>query len=826
MRANTKKLLSALVVLAMVLSMVPVVGLPAIEANAAVALQTKDITAAAQALQDGFAQGVTTGTTCPACNRSNITWEPLTEADLGKELSGDAQKHYYLAGDKTFDVATLFTMYTSNLCLHLNGKTMTTSGQIKANSNSVLAIMGQGTVQYTGTASFIDSANHISVYGGTYNATNGGNLMHLKLQGWAKYVYGSSTFNGPVIIENANTNTVFGISNSATFTDLMVKGGAKALIYEGWSGTIYKISSDGRDLTNSGVLNLSGAFTGQIFNEDGYRLIKGTGESAIIDPDYTPSNPGGGEGGETPDPETPTLPTTCPACSATNVTWEALPAEGATVGPDTTKHYYLASDMTFDGTTLLTVANSTSKLCLHLNGHTLTTSGNIYSNASGSQINLMGDTGIVNYNGTGTFVDTIGKINVYGGTYNATNGGNLMHLKLQGWVKYVYGSSTFNGPVIIENANTNTAFVINDSATFTDLTVKGGAKAVIIAGWSGTISKFSSDGRDELTTAVLTITGTISGNIYNDEGYRLIKGTGESAIIDPNYTPANAAKIGTTEYATAQLAVNAAQAGDVVVLLANATIDTTGKTVTVDAAGHDVTVNGTGTLYAIDSTNDTYDATKCGTWTISNVTKWEAEANGGKYVLIAEATAGTYTAHRLDIRISAVNLRTTQAGLYYTAEYKCDDVLLGKVESYGVALSLGEIPTDLVNSAFTSISTAFEANNDHTYSTYSGAVVNILTEGGEQNAANAIKAVKANAYLEINTGANEPVVVMGIADSDDSAEYSLADVLDTVNTGWNATWMTEGAKTLVAQFYKKWSAVFEAVTGYNFAAIAEKASSL
>lgn len=359
--------------------------------------------------------------------------------------------------------------------------------------------------------------------------------------------------------------------------------------------------------------------------------------------------------------------------------------------------------------------------------------------------------------------------------------------------------------------------------------ITANGKLTVNPNWTGTATAHFAAGltEDEKAPANAVASGAFTGTLTEfGTGRKLVWDNASGLKLE---APA-AAKIGTTEYATAQLAVNAAQAGDVVVLLANATIEIAeGKTVTVDAAGFDVTVTGEGTLKAIDSANDTYDATKCGTWTISNVTNWVTEANGGKYVLVAEETAGTYTAHRLDIRVSAVNLRTTQAGLYYTAEYKCDADLAAKVKTYGVALSLTEVPTALASSAYTAIETATKpltAAGTNTYTTNSGAVVNILTEGNAENAANAIKAVKANAYLEINTGANEPVVVMGIADTDDGASYSLADVLDTINDGWNETWMIEAAKTLVAQFYKKWSTAFEAVTGYDFSAIAQKASEL
>lgn len=286
-------------------------------------------------------------------------------------------------------------------------------------------------------------------------------------------------------------------------------------------------------------------------------------------------------------------------------------------------------------------------------------------------------------------------------------------------------------------------------------------------------------------------------------------------------------------YATAQDAVDDAGENDVVVLAANAAINIDGN-VTVDATGNDVTVTGSGTLYAMDSSNKDFDG--YGVWTITGVTMMPVTRNDGDiYVLIVNEDLATYSAHYLDIRISAVNLRTSSAGLYYTAEYKCDEKLAANIRSYGVGLSIHTMPTESLDStcSLTQIYTnggLADKLVDNTIKIYSGAVTNIFTndaENAEKNAKNAAIEIYANAYLEIDTVDTDDTLVFGIIGNEDVPEdtgrygkgavFTMGKVLeaidDLVETGSISTDDPNDEKTVasIKRFYNDWETTLTAI---------------
>ena len=150
--------------------------------------------------------------------------------------------------------------------------------------------------------------------------------------------------------------------------------------------------------------------------------------------------------------------------------------------------------------------------------------------------------------------------------------------------------------------------------------------------------------------------------------------------------------------------------------------------ITVDLNGYELTgklsansslrTNSGVTLKLMDSANNTYDASKCGTLncTLENVTVASyAEYVDGDvtrfYVAVEEASG--WTAHRVFMKTTAVYLRPAyqyegkvNPGLYFTSTFAADEKAKSVIASYGVIAHVGAIPAgtaDLIDSKYCSV---------------------------------------------------------------------------------------------------------------------------
>ena len=122
-------------------------------------------------------------------------------------------------------------------------------------------------------------------------------------------------------------------------------------------------------------------------------------------------------------------------------------------------------------------------------------------------------------------------------------------------------------------------------------------------------------------------------------------------------------------------------------LVAAGELELAGGTYTVDLAGQNVNITGTGTVYGMDSANDTYKT--CGSATFGEgVTLAGKKTQVGEKTYFAVADGDAYSFHRLGMDITGISLRPSAAGLYYTAQWQCDEVLADKIDAFGVAVSL------------------------------------------------------------------------------------------------------------------------------------------
>ena len=245
-------------------------------------------------------------------------------------------------------------------------------------------------------------------------------------------------------------------------------------------------------------------------------------------------------------------------------------------------------------------------------------------------------------------------------------------------------------------------------------------------------------------------------------------------------------------------------------LTANEEMNLNGDTLWVDLAGFDLTLTGSGTVYAFDSANDTYSASSCGSLTapktVTVVSDVEAP-NGNRYVAVTEG--GKTTMHRLSMGLTTVTLNTTKAGLSYKAAYYCDSVLAGKVQAYGIAASLTDMPgadfKTAQEDAYTTASAPFRGGAV----CRSGSVTNIMqdTDTPEENRQNGEIPIYANAYIDFGDGplmADTQNPGKSLQDADFTGiAYSLRSAMERMDEVFY-THLDEDSRVAADAFYEQW----------------------
>ena len=191
----------------------------------------------------------------------------------------------------------------------------------------------------------------------------------------------------------------------------------------------------------------------------------------------------------------------------------------------------------------------------------------------------------------------------------------------------------------------------------------------------------------------------------------------------------------------------------------------------------------------------------------------------GKRYIGLEGEDDFYSYYTLELKVSGVALRASEAGIYYYAQAVCDDALAGAVDSYGIVLSANDMPTkdalDAADNAATQTLTTDKAlpnGKDDKFN--SGSVFNILKDGLEvaDNQGRGVAVIYAVVYLEID---GEYVI------STQEIKLSLKGVLELINTrlGVNLTLDKEQNNELY-NFYQKWAVEKEVINGWNLDKIA------
>ena len=237
----------------------------------------------------------------------------------------------------------------------------------------------------------------------------------------------------------------------------------------------------------------------------------------------------------------------------------------------------------------------------------------------------------------------------------------------------------------------------------------------------------------------------------------------------------------------------------------------------VNGLAVNVNVNAGGTLRGMDTTA-ALDAVGegCAIVTGEGTVAVDADRSDlGRY--IAVANDGSYTFHKIQFNIHTVTLRTSATGFYYRTELFCDPVLAELVDSYGVVMSVNNVPgadfktESKDNNRYTIMSgESFESGNVIN----SGSVFNIMKQGlsAAENKRRGEMKVYANAYVNFNLNDAQEIVLsdnkyvgMNANDADfKGVGYSLYDVMKSVDEMYAD--LSEDQQDQVKEFYDTWYA--------------------
>ena len=512
MNALTKRLLSFLVVMTMVIGMVPAVGLPAVVAKADTALTINE-----QASAMTFTGG-TDNLYCPVCD-APVDWVPLTEGGAIATPAKSTHVHYYVygssvnvtatsakSGSTTLGVIANLANSGSKICLNLNGHNLVAPCGFRLGSSSVaLNIMGEGAMTYTDTGFDSYSRNKglfyiengaVNLYGGTYYDIKPANTKPL-VQGYTQNRVTLSVHEGAKLFGTAVIPMLWKINVSGNsfiqnlqITDTAVQSGAAITIAEDFTGNIWNVSFPG-GIAEDGTIATGKvtSFTGNITTADGKKIEAVDGAlkttTAITTPTETAFEPDTHNGNAW-----------CEHCQDF-VDWVPYFGNNSAVLRNSADvfhyHIYLTEDVNYTGGDANgNFIRSEKNICLNLNGYDVSgldadgkTAGKRAMLVT-QTLAIMGDGSITagkTNSGDGAVAKNMKEFYLYGGANLATVAGDSSP------VITCAGNITLNGGSI-------TGFVSDKSAAAT-ISLANGASADLIkmtnaasklsvaAGWSG-----------------------------------------------------------------------------------------------------------------------------------------------------------------------------------------------------------------------------------------------------------------------------------------------------------------------------------------------------
>ena len=513
-------------------------------------------------------------------------------------------------------------------------------------------------------------------------------------------------------------------------------------------------------------------------------------------------------------------------------------------------HYYLLEDLSINDSISLKAG---AKVCLDLNGHSLTSAERAFSVPSKSTLNLIDSvgTGVANAtmhgnNPVSGMCQISGTMNIYGGSYRLLRGtvekgtaaAGLFsiqagaNLNIYGGTlygadltdnKYGYTAKDGYGSAIYLYSNSN-LFVGGDAHIVSGtVPAHGAGTCVAVHDRTGKITLQGNANVDEIYYigvggTSLTVSGDYTGTValQLDPAITLedmdigtsknanLTGANISCVNDPLYklfvSETNlilrrdpVAYVGDTAYFAFQDAVNAAQAGSVVRLAKDiAETVAVSKDVTIDLNGFDIAkiVADNCTVSCYDSQTDDHDVYDGVYGTVNG----DAVAADG-YIAVTETDGVSF--HKVSLNITAMSLRASVAGVYYKSNFKTNDVAAKHIKQYGVALSVKGEPneTNMGTTAAYSRFTNFASGNA------TGTLLkNIMKPGSTDanNNRNANMAIYGRPYILTTDGQ----YIFG-----ETVQRSLKQQLEAIDANWAN--YSEATKATVVNMYKKYLRVMK-----------------
>lgn len=215
------------------------------------------------------------------------------------------------------------------------------------------------------------------------------------------------------------------------------------------------------------------------------------------------------------------------------------------------------------------------------------------------------------------------------------------------------------------------------------------------------------------------------------------------------------------------------------------------KSITIDLNGNNltgtITVAEDCALYILDSQTDDYTVEdEAGYGKVTNIQGTYSAADG--YLMVTGDEGVSF--HKVDMKIIAMALRASAAGVYYTSTFAGDEVVAEYVQSCGVALSVAGVPTKKnLDSCKFSTFDGFTAGTTNQNSTLLSGIMK-TTNSDEINSKNGEMPVYGRAYILTKDGQ----YVFGTA-----VRRSLRQQVEAIDAIW--TQLTDVQKAGVLQMY-------------------------
>lgn len=807
MEKTMKRLLGLALALVMVLGMIPVSQLQ-VKADHVVDLETVNLPLDP------------TSTTCAACGKTNVTWVVPVEGEAQTPADGT---HYYIPEGETVneDGSKRYTITDgATVCIHLGTAESTFHGALSI-MNGTVNLMGKGKLyrpNYEGRPIGMDissqstsTRSELNVYGGEIVGCPGATNMH-----------GGSIF--------ANGNTTTGVKPSILITgDAIVRDGkiaASANNYKG--GNIFlknaTLTVDGGKIYGGLILRTSGnGAGGNVCVETGATLTVNGGE--IYSGECKNTATGGGN---------------------------IYVASGGTLDIQGGKIYNGKSSNAGGNIAVWGGGTATMSNGEVYNGTATGLGKSIFTQATTASLTITG--GYLGGNNTSdatSIMHSRCSTSISGATIGKLKDGTSMtgNISMRNAELTLHNTNVYKSILNTEDAssNSNTQFRLSGTTTLDGnsyISRRGNAQLQILQGWEGSaiVSDSTMTGGSvtfgDVTTNIKAGTVAQDGTFTpGDVAYTgtLMVGSGvipekPHVVLTDDTTDAP----GTMAVASYQLldlsegtlvkwttSLNDFDKDQHAIKLTNQTAVELPSDAVVDVYGNDVTFTATAPveLSLVDSKNDSYDETVCGSVTAGTKVTLKRDvtaANGNRYVTI-DNDDNTVSAHRVSMELTGVSLSTAQVGYAYQAQYKFDGVVENNIVKYGIAANVNATPAVAQDGTFTAGTGYTAVNNANTALTSGGtveghAITNILKGSADDDTRGKTK-VFANPYISIDAGAQTVNMVADTANAGTSngIAFSLYDILNAIDKNWTS--FTETEQQQVNDFADKWDAT---IASWNF----------